>query len=213
MTITDQQFEEAKKQLLEQIGQFPEAQRDQAKQQIESMDKDQMEQFLIQNNLLQQDAEEYDPANCIFCKIVAGQIPSHKISENEKAIAILELNPLSKGHTLIIPKEHITKPENIPPEAMALSQEVATKINDTLKPLRIETKTQNILGHEIINLVPIYEENQKLEKKKTEEKELLDIKNQINAIVQGTKEPEKVEKKDAPEIIDVKNYWLPVRLP
>jgi len=48
--------------------------------------------------------------NCIFCKIVKGEIPSKKIYENERVLAFLDINPISKGHFLIIPKKHF---ENI----------------------------------------------------------------------------------------------------
>lgn len=43
---------------------------------------------------------------CIFCKIVAGEIPSFKVYENEQYLAFLDINPLNPGHTLVIPKEH-----------------------------------------------------------------------------------------------------------
>jgi histidine triad (HIT) family protein len=46
-----------------------------------------------------------DP-NCIFCKIVAGEIPPHKIYEDEKFLAFLDINPRSPGHTQVIPKDH-----------------------------------------------------------------------------------------------------------
>lgn len=45
--------------------------------------------------------------DCVFCKIIDGQIPSHKVYEDENMIAILDANPVSKGHTLVIPKEHV----------------------------------------------------------------------------------------------------------
>lgn len=44
--------------------------------------------------------------DCIFCKIVAGTLPSHKVYEDEKFLAFLDIRPLSPGHTLIIPKKH-----------------------------------------------------------------------------------------------------------
>lgn len=44
--------------------------------------------------------------SCIFCKIVAGQIPAEIIYENDKMIAFLDINPVTKGHTLIVPKKH-----------------------------------------------------------------------------------------------------------
>jgi histidine triad (HIT) family protein len=44
--------------------------------------------------------------NCIFCRIVRGQLPSHKVYEDERCIAFLDINPFSKGHTLVSPKAH-----------------------------------------------------------------------------------------------------------
>jgi len=47
-----------------------------------------------------------DQTNCVFCKIVAGQIPCHKLFEDEHVLAFLDVGPLSVGHTLVIPKRH-----------------------------------------------------------------------------------------------------------
>jgi histidine triad (HIT) family protein len=47
--------------------------------------------------------------DCIFCKIVSGKIPSRKIHETSKSVAFLDAFPLIKGHTLVIPKTHYTK--------------------------------------------------------------------------------------------------------
>lgn len=62
--------------------------------------------------------------NCIFCKIIKGEIPSNIIYEDKDIIILLDRFPASKGHTLIIPKEHI---ENI----YALDDELAQKIFST----------------------------------------------------------------------------------
>ncbi len=48
-----------------------------------------------------------DTSDCIFCKIVRGEIPSHKVYENENFLAFLDINPRSPGHTLLIPKKHL----------------------------------------------------------------------------------------------------------
>ncbi len=50
----------------------------------------------------------YDMAmeNCIFCKIVRGEIPSYKVYEDDKFLAFLDINPKSPGHVQVIPKEH-----------------------------------------------------------------------------------------------------------
>ena len=47
--------------------------------------------------------------DCIFCKIVQGKIPARKIMETEKTLAFLDAFPLTKGHTLVIPKNHYVK--------------------------------------------------------------------------------------------------------
>jgi histidine triad (HIT) family protein len=49
-----------------------------------------------------------DP-NCVFCKIIAGEIPAKVIMQNEKAMALLDAFPLAVGHTLVIPKSHYAK--------------------------------------------------------------------------------------------------------
>ena len=44
--------------------------------------------------------------DCIFCKIVKGEIPCFKVYEDERVLAFEDINPISEGHTLIIPKSH-----------------------------------------------------------------------------------------------------------
>ncbi len=46
---------------------------------------------------------------CIFCKIIKGEIPSHNVYEDEKTFAFLDINPMNIGHTLVVPKNHISK--------------------------------------------------------------------------------------------------------
>ncbi|SYZ64000.1 Scavenger_mRNA_decapping_enzyme_C-term_binding/HIT_domain_containing_protein (plasmid) [Leishmania braziliensis MHOM/BR/75/M2904] len=45
-------------------------------------------------------------ANCIFCKIITGEIPCAKVAETSRAFAFMDINPLSRGHVLVIPKQH-----------------------------------------------------------------------------------------------------------
>ena len=74
--------------------------------------------------------------DCIFCKIAAGEIPSRKIYEDKDLIAIMELNPTSKGHSLIIPKEHCTNiydiDEDIAAKVMKTAKKLATKMTVAL---------------------------------------------------------------------------------
>ncbi len=66
--------------------------------------------------------------DCIFCKIVQGEIPSAKIFENDQVLAFLDINPLSKGHCLIIPKTHAEKLHELPDEPLREILVVAKKI-------------------------------------------------------------------------------------
>ena len=56
--------------------------------------------------------------DCIFCKIVSGQIPSAKIYEDEIVVAFLDIGPISDGHTLVMPRQHFEKVHNCPPELL-----------------------------------------------------------------------------------------------
>ncbi len=56
-----------------------------------------------------------DPS-CVFCKIVAGQIPCHRVFEDDDTLAFLDIGPLADGHLLVIPKEHYLRLDQMPPE-------------------------------------------------------------------------------------------------
>lgn len=57
--------------------------------------------------------------NCIFCQIVDGEIPSHTVYEDETVFAFLDANPLAPGHTLVIPKNHYERLNDVPEDAAA----------------------------------------------------------------------------------------------
>jgi histidine triad (HIT) family protein len=56
--------------------------------------------------------------DCIFCKIIAGELPSAKVYEDKRIVAFLDINPVNKGHTLIIPKDHYTNLSEIPSDLL-----------------------------------------------------------------------------------------------
>jgi diadenosine tetraphosphate (Ap4A) HIT family hydrolase len=72
-------------------------------------------------------------ATCIFCKIVKGEIPSYKLLETDLSIAFLDINPLSKGHALVVPKYHCEKMHQLPDEYLADAMPVAKKIVEALQ--------------------------------------------------------------------------------
>ena len=74
--------------------------------------------------------------NCIFCKIIGGQIPSATIYEDEDFKVILDISPAAKGHALILPKEHYANiyelPQELAAKAMVLAQKLATHMTEKL---------------------------------------------------------------------------------
>lgn len=71
--------------------------------------------------------------DCIFCKILKGEIPSSKIYENDKVLAFLDIMPVHKGHTLVIPKEHYETILDIPEDLLKESIVVLKKVSKAVK--------------------------------------------------------------------------------
>ncbi|KAL4875802.1 HIT-like domain-containing protein [Aspergillus karnatakaensis] len=67
-------------------------------------------------------------AACIFCRIIKGEIPSFKLFESDKVFAFLDIQPLSRGHALVIPKYHGAKLTDIPDDHLAEILPVAKKL-------------------------------------------------------------------------------------
>ncbi|MEO1958689.1 MAG: histidine triad nucleotide-binding protein [Nautiliaceae bacterium] len=91
--------------------------------------------------------------DCIFCKIVKGEIPSKKVLENEKFLAFYDINPSAPVHILIIPKEHYenfsTTPSEIFCEMSEFTKEVAKEIK--VKDYRLITNNGRSAGQEIFH--------------------------------------------------------------
>lgn len=68
-----------------------------------------------------------DPA-CIFCKIAAGHIPCFKVYEDDAVLAFLDIGPLVRGHTLVIPKQHFATVMETPPDTLAAINQRIPKI-------------------------------------------------------------------------------------
>lgn len=72
--------------------------------------------------------------NCIFCKIAAGEIPSTTIYEDDDFRVIMDIEPASKGHALILPKEHYANlyelPEELASKALVVAKKVVTKMTE-----------------------------------------------------------------------------------
>lgn len=149
MAITPEQAEKIKEHLLAQLSNFPEEKREIIKDKVESMTAAQMEDFVEQNNLVHLGAK----GSCIFCLIVNGENPSFKVAEDNENIAVLEINPISKGHTLVVPKEHSNK---ISSSAKEFGKIVAERINATFSPKEIKAVEKEIMGHAVLEIIPVY---------------------------------------------------------
>jgi len=183
MPFTNEQSEEIKKQLLTQVANLPNENKDQIIQHIQSLDEQQLEEFLKQNKIQISDTNQLAPEKSqetekpIFEMIINGEIPSYKIAENNKSLAILELNPLSKGHSLVIPKQKTTT-EKIPKSAMSLAQKIGKKIKSKLKPEDIKIETFSFQDYPAINIIPLYKD-QTLNKTKAEESDLIKLQSKL----------------------------------
>ena len=67
-------------------------------------------------------------ADCIFCKIVRGEIPCTRIYENELVLSFLDIGPINRGHALVIPKKHYPTLFEIPDEELAACASVARQV-------------------------------------------------------------------------------------
>jgi|TARA_B110000977_G_scaffold105683_1_gene137819 histidine triad (HIT) family protein len=100
----------------------------------------------------------------IFTRIIKGELPCYKIAENDKFLAFLDVNPLVKGHTLVIPKQEIDYifdvEDSLLSEMMIFSKQVALKIEKAIPCKRIGVAVIGLeVAHAHIHLVPIQSAN------------------------------------------------------
>lgn len=105
-------------------------------------------------------------SDCIFCKIANGEIPSRTLYEDEEFRVILDLGPASKGHALVLPKEHYSNlfeiPEDTAAKAMIVARKMAAVIKDKLDAdgFNIVQNNGEIAGQTVfhfhIHLIPRY---------------------------------------------------------
>ena len=76
--------------------------------------------------------------NCVFCQIVAGRAPAHRVAENERGLAILDISPYSRGHTLVLSKRHVPFWHDLTAreaaDVFALAHRVARKLKTAFDP-------------------------------------------------------------------------------
>ena len=123
----------------------------------------------------------------IFTRIINGEIPCYKIAENDRFFAFLDINPLSKGHTLVVPKHETDYIFNLDDEEigqmMVFAKQVAKSIEKAMPCKRIAVAVIGLeVPHAHIHLVPITNEGDldfKKEHLKLSQEEFLDIQKRI----------------------------------
>ena len=189
MALTKEQIRELKSQLKQQIGHLPPSQKKEAEAQIESMSDEAIEEMLRQ--------QQSSSGKTIFRMIVNNEVETVKIGENSDSIAVLDINPISRGHVLIIPKKTVSSPNKIPKSAFSLAEEISKKIISNLKASSTKAHTEKKFGEAVLNLIPIYDKDLDINSKRSKSSldELKEIKKSIETI--------KIEKK--PELIKIEN--------
>ena len=130
--------------------------------------------------------------NCIFCKIAAGEIPSKILYEDDNFRVILDLNPATRGHGLILPKNHYANlyelPEEIAGEVMKLAKKMTQIMTDKLKCDGFNLVQNNgeqagqTVFHFHMHLIPRYKDDGQVlgwKEQSTTQEELEEVKNII----------------------------------
>jgi histidine triad (HIT) family protein len=107
--------------------------------------------------------------DCIFCKIVAGDLPAHKVQEDEHTIAFMDLNPWTRGHALVIPRRHSRNLYEVPDEDLEHAVLAAKRLALTMRD-RLGCDGVNLLNccepaawqtvfHTHIHVIPRYDDD------------------------------------------------------
>lgn len=120
-----------------------------------------------------------DTENCIFCKIVAREIPSEIIYEDEEHLAFLDISPTVEGMTVVIPKKHYSSDfysndKEVMIKAILAAKNVASLLQEKLGCYRILTQIEGLeIAHLHIKLIPFYGDKATNEHYQTPDKDRL----------------------------------------
>jgi len=150
-----------------------------------------------------EELKEFQKKQCIFCQIVAGKIQSRKVYEDEKSVAILDINPANPGHVLLLTREHYSIMPQLPEEEISHVFSIAKSISNSI--LRgIDAQGTNVIvangvaagqraQHFMVHIIPRKDNdgvNFTLPQRTMEQKEIEAIGNKLIAAIGGAAEPE-----------------------
>lgn len=98
--------------------------------------------------------------DCIFCKIIKRELPSYKVYEDDLFIGILDIFPISKGHSLLIPKKHFTWVHDVEPfgDYWVIARKLAMAVQKGLSAKWVQYFTHGLIPHAHIHILPRYDE-------------------------------------------------------
>jgi histidine triad (HIT) family protein len=215
MKISKEQISKLKEQIISQIeSTFPEDTKYSAIEQVESMNEEQFVEFLKKNNRinLPEGEQESNLANSTetpFRLIVENKIPSYFIEENKDSLAVLEINPISKAHVIIIPKKIVKEPEKTPSSLFTLAKKISKRIKSHFKPKDVLISSSVVLGETIVQVLPVYDKESLISPRNSASKEELE---EIKKILEKKSKPKRIKKPKINKIKEPK-LWLPKRIP
>lgn len=210
--------EEIRKNLIEQASKLPAEQADELKKKIEAMNEEELMAVVKSQS-------------CLFCEIIAGRIETFKIYESENIIAILDINPVSRGHMIVMPKKHFQFLSQMPNELIyeifsfvkTISLLLVKVMNSQGVTISIMQGMEQNVPHIAVNIIPRYKddklnflaERQKADKEELERTRLSirnAVENAINAKINIQKEKEEPRKESKKPIEEKKAEKIEKRM-
>lgn len=195
MPIDDSQAKNIKEQILKQLetqAQIPADKKEQLRKYISSLNNEQLEEFLIKNNMMGSETNPEDSSeeqgqdkkttqkpgsgDCIMCLISSKKIESLAIYDDKDYLAVLEINPFTLGHTILIPKKHLKETKNLQSKAFTIANKIGRHLLKKLKKENVENfqvNSSNETGHALINIIPTYKDQPLDYKRKPSDKKAL----------------------------------------
>ena len=186
------------------------------RQQLEGVPEDKQQEKLqeILSNIPPEELEELKTQQCVFCAIAKGALSAYKIYEDESLIAVLDINPATRGHTILFSKSHYQIISLLPQEAQIRLFTVATKLSKVIYEAT-QAKGTNLLvqsgqsagqvvPHAGVHIIPRFEDDDVAlawNTLKLEQKDFLEMQNKIKnkVVLENPKKIEPVSMRDTEE--------------
>lgn len=100
-------------------------------------------------------------SDCLFCRLIRGDLPSHRVYENPDFVVLLTIHPVNPGHTMVVPKEHIGSfydvEDALYTSMMFLVKRMALAIKDIFEPLQVVMETSGVGNRHVhVHVLPVY---------------------------------------------------------